>query len=699
MCCLARLSNVIKQYYLFVLLSFLSCVDVLAQVTAADCPNAVNICQNASFAIDPNGPGAISELQSGTFSNPSSNPGSSNSGCLLAGELNPTWMIINVASTGLLQFSFGADGGFGCLDWIMWPYTANTCTQILQNQIAPVRCNWNGMCESFTGIASPLPPGGAASNFEPPLNVVAGEQYLVCLSNYSSQTTNVPMNFFGTANISCNTVITVAVNSETICPGESVTLTATASGADSYLWSPGGETTSSITVSPSATTTYTCAVTGPGSNGGTSVGSGSGSVTVLPLSDSQCSCTTTASNSGPVCEGEAFSITTSAVPGGSYSWELSGTNIGNGQTIAGLSENASTLTYDVTATDQFGHVCTSSTAVTIYALPNVDAGMDTSICLGNSVLLNGTGANSYVWDNGVQNNIAFQPTIDNLYTVIGTDQNGCQNTDSVTVTILFAQNPSITPSETLGCKPMSVTFTNNDNSATNCQWTLGNGEVFSGCNGATALYEDIGCFSVSIYQVDGQGCDTAVTFPNLVCVEESIAEFHLSPGIIGASNSTVSFFNDSENAENVYWDFGDGQNSIELEPVHTYSTALQTGFVATLVTYSPAGCTDTAQNVVNYEEQTLFYIPNTFTPDDDEFNQEFLPVFTSGFDPYNYHLSIYNRWGEIVFESFDHTIGWNGAYGNDLGIVQSGVYTWTIQYKPKVNDEKLTVNGFVQVLR
>ena len=78
-------------------------------------------------------------------------------------------------------------------------------------------------------------------------------------------------------------------------------------------------------------------------------------------------------------------------------------------------------------------MCISSTAVTIYALPNVDAGMDTSICLGNSVLLIGSGANSYVWDNGVQNNIAFQPIIDKIYTVIGTDQNGCQNTDSVTV--------------------------------------------------------------------------------------------------------------------------------------------------------------------------------------------------------------------------------------------------------------------------
>ena len=681
-------------FFLILVLNFY----VHAQVTAADCPNAVNICQNASFAIDPNGPGAIAELQSGTFSNPSSNPGSSNSGCLLAGELNPTWMIINVAGTGMLEFSFGADGGFGCLDWIMWPYTSNTCTQILQNQIAPVRCNWNGMCESFTGMAAVLPPGGTASNFEPPLSVVAGEQYLVCLSNYSSQTTNVPMNFFGTANISCNTVITVSVNSETICPGETVTLTAVASGADTYSWSPGGETTSSITVTPNSTTTYTCTVSGPGSNGGTSTGVGTGTVTVLPSSNSQCSCTTTASNTSPVCDGENFSITTSAVTGGSYSWTLNGNPIGNQQTISSLSNSAGNYTYDVTAVDQFGHVCTSSTNVLINPLPNVYAGLDTSVCLGNAVILSGSGASSYSWDNGIQNNTPFQPSDNNIYTVIGTDVNGCENTDDVTVNILYANTPSITPSSLLGCKPMYVSFINDDPNATNCQWNFGNGTSYNGCLGASTIFEDIGCYGVGLYQVDQQGCDTTVSFPNIICVEESIAEFYVSPGIIGAANSTVSFFNNSENAETNVWNFGDGQSSTDEEPVHTYSTAMQSGFVATLITYSPAGCTDTAQQSVTYEEQMIFYVPNAFTPDDDEYNQMFQPVFTSGFDIYNFQMSIYNRWGELIFETFDHEQGWDGTYGN-LGVVQSGVYSWVIRYKPKVNDEKLTVNGFVQVLR
>src|SRR5690606_13836149 len=107
--------------------------------------------------------------------------------CLLSGELNSTWMVINVATSGTLQFSFGAlnTTSFNCYDWIMWPYNSNTCSQIFNNTIAPVRCNWNAPCEEFTGIGSPPPAGGDPGNFEPNLNVTAGDQFIVCFSNYS----------------------------------------------------------------------------------------------------------------------------------------------------------------------------------------------------------------------------------------------------------------------------------------------------------------------------------------------------------------------------------------------------------------------------------------------------------------------------------------------------------------------------------
>lgn len=173
-------------------------------VTAGDCNNAYSICTDVNFQIDPSGFGSIDELCIGCTTNPNVNPASANSGCLQSGELNSTWFLVNVLTAGTLEFSFGAAGvNSNYYDWIMWPYTATTCAGIAGNTLAPIRCNWNGTGAGFTGIGTPVPAGGAASNFEPEVNAPANSQYLICFSNWSSAVTNLPLNFFGSAGISC----------------------------------------------------------------------------------------------------------------------------------------------------------------------------------------------------------------------------------------------------------------------------------------------------------------------------------------------------------------------------------------------------------------------------------------------------------------------------------------------------------------
>ena len=669
-------------------------------VTASDCINAINICQNASFAIDPNGSGSVLELSNNTISNPFTNPASLNSGCLLSGELNPTWMIINIASSGTLEFSFGQDASPGCLDWAMWPYSTTACNQIINNQLAPIRCNYNGFCEGFTGVATPLPLGGDPTNFEPEINVTGGQQFLICLSNYSGQTTNVPLNFFGTANVSCNAVLPVTVNNVTICPGQSATLTANVTGATSYLWSPGGQTTPTITVTPGSTTTYTCTVGGTTANGGISSGSGSGTVTVLAATNPQCGCTVTASNNGPLCVGSTFNLSASNVNGGSFVWSLAGNQIGNTQNVTNIpAASVGSFPITVTATDNLGNTCTGTTTVVVNPLPNVSAGIDQSTCLGNSITLTGTGANTYQWSGGVQNGLPFAPSSSSTYTVTGTDQNGCINSDDVSVTVLYAQMPSISPSVSLGCVPTPVTFTNNDAQATNCVWDFGNNQSATSCVDANTVYNQIGCFDITLTQTDIQGCDTTVTFNDVVCIEDVEASFYLTPGTIGPSNSTVSFYNNSSNAVSYLWDFGDQTTSTDFEPIHTYSTNLQTGYVATLVTTSEAGCVDSVSMPISYQELLIYYVPNSFTPDADEHNQLFTPVFTSGFSPENFEMTIFNRWGELVWQSYDHTEGWDGSYGVEGLDSPSGSYIWVISFKPKDNDDKLKITGFVNLLR
>ena len=76
----------------------------------------------------------------------------------------------------------------------------------------------------------------------------------------------------------------------------------------------------------------------------------------------------------------------------------------------------------------------------------------------------------------------------------------------------------------------------------------------------------------------------------------------------------------------------------------------------------------------------------------------FQPVFYSGFDKYDFHLMIFNRWGEVVFESYNAEKGWNGHYG-DGGLVQDGVYVWQIEFKEAMSDRRHTHRGHVTVLK
>jgi hypothetical protein len=264
------------------------CPACAGPVTAGDCSDAINICTNASFSVDPSGFGTIDELSGNTVSNPLANPNAPNMGCLLSGELNSTWMIVNVASNGTLEFSFGAPGAANCYDWIMWQYDANTCANILNNTLPPVACNWNGVCNSFTGMAGTLPAGGTSDNFETPLNVSCGEQYLICFSNYSSALTSVPLNFFGSANIACGLFNPITVNSPTVCEGQCASLTAT--GANTYNWTfnPDLSSTTGANVTACPTTgagTYTYDVTGTGTCG---TGTATATVTVLSAGDPSC---------------------------------------------------------------------------------------------------------------------------------------------------------------------------------------------------------------------------------------------------------------------------------------------------------------------------------------------------------------------------------------------------------------------------
>jgi len=194
-------------------------------IVSNSCDQAQNICNSVPvpFPLSTGASPNPTVPPSGSFSNPSSNPAGVNSGCLFAGELNPNWFVLNVTSTGQLEFEIGAPGGSGYFDWELWPYDPVTgCSDIANNLVAPAACNWNASAQGFTGMSSGgPPPGGIGGNFQPSIPVVAGEAYILMFSNYSYQSGNVNLTFPPSgASIGCSG----GTPDQTICLGDVATV-------------------------------------------------------------------------------------------------------------------------------------------------------------------------------------------------------------------------------------------------------------------------------------------------------------------------------------------------------------------------------------------------------------------------------------------------------------------------------------------
>lgn len=174
-----------------------------------DCLGAIPVCGNQVInqPVSFFGCGLIPEIPNpGNVSNPDINPAGINSGCLLAGELNIVWYTIHINSPGLLAWTHTHP--FGFYDWIMYDLTTSTCNDILNNTLAPVRCNWNGAPSNLCGMQNPVPAAGTPFNFQDPLPVVAGQTIVLALSNYSYTTGGYTLDFTGsTAGIGNSPVI------------------------------------------------------------------------------------------------------------------------------------------------------------------------------------------------------------------------------------------------------------------------------------------------------------------------------------------------------------------------------------------------------------------------------------------------------------------------------------------------------------
>jgi gliding motility-associated-like protein len=369
--------------------------------------------------------------------------------------------------------------------------------------------------------------------------------------------------------------------------------------------------------------------------------------------------------------------------------------------------NMEVITRTYSIMDDCGNEIFVTQEITIEAVPPpIDAGLDTLICSDGMATL--TADNPWgvpiSWDNGVTDGVPFSPNGNAVYTVTA-DNYGCISTDDVTVTIEQIPTIMFSGDQLSGCEPLTVTFINNslaESAFDNCVWEFSNGTTLTGCSDVTYTFENGGLYDVTLTTTTVNGCVNSDTYTDYVYAEDiPLAGFIPNSTIISNLNPEINFVNTTADAApgTAYsWTFGDGSPIIYSEsPTHLFPEENSGSYEVEMIATSPLGCIDTAYGYVRVVEEVIFYVPNTFTPDSDNFNEYFQPIFTSGYDPYDFNLFIFNRWGEIIWESHDASVGWDGTYGGKL--VQDGTYTWTIEFKTSESDERIYVNGHLNVIK
>ncbi len=469
-----------------------------------------------------------------------------------------------------------------------------------------------------------------------------------------------------------------------VCNGDLVTLSGLGAGVGgTYVWD--GGVTDGVGFTPAATATYNLV----GTTADGCVGTDDITVTVNPAP------VVNAGTDLIICAGESVTISGSgAGVGGTYTWD-------GGVTDGIAFTPAATATYTVTGTNAEGCIDTDNMTVTVNPLPIVNAGSDVTICAGDFVTLSGAGAGlggTYSWSGGVVNGVAFSPASTATYTVIGTSGAGCVGTDNMTVTVNPLPIVYFTADQTEGCKPFTVTFSTGAVGAS-FDWNFGDGSVGTGSL-ATHTYNSVGEFDVTLTITSAAGCSNSDVYTDyIIVVEPPVADFSYSIDVNSEVTNVVTFTNESDYATMYEWSFGDGTaNSNEENPIHNYPVTETKTYEIMLTATNQYGCSSTKLQVIKIHEKLLYYIPNAFTPDGDDFNEGFKPIFVSGLDVYDYHLVIFNRWGEIVFESYDANYGWDGYFGS-AGLVEDGTYIWTISFGETMSDKLHVETGVVTVLK
>jgi gliding motility-associated-like protein len=365
----------------------------------------------------------------------------------------------------------------------------------------------------------------------------------------------------------------------------------------------------------------------------------------------------------------------------------------------------STVTYSVFADDG---VCTFTDYVNVITEPNPVLNIQNiyDLCYGDNLTLSTPGDAAYQWtpvnifDDANSASPTLQPAADLYIGVVAQSDFGCIS--SATSQIIVHPLPVliVNPTPLSGCPPLNLSLTPETGSTEleEVVWSVPGLGIFIGDSLDIAL-QAAGVYDVQATAISPFNCTRDYLYEEVADVfpKPSVA-FTVSPVELTTLEPLATFNNHTDGAVHYNWTF-DEYGSSELEsPEFEFPNERSDNFLVCLEALNLFGCYDTSCRNVYMDAQYAVFAPNAFSPDGDGDNDVWFPVIR-GFHNDVYELMIFNRWGDVVFQTQDPSEVWTGEHrdGNYFG--QNEVYNWRLKLRKEFSAEDIVYSGSMILMR
>lgn len=392
-----------------------------------------------------------------------------------------------------------------------------------------------------------------------------------------------------------------------------------------------------------------------------------------------------------------------------YSWNFGdGSNLDQNENTTHLFNNSGVYEVQLTITSDNNCIDDTSIYVQAYAVPRANfISPDKCINVGPSTFNNGSSITSGSFTNwnwnfgdGITSQLlhpVHQYNNNGNYnvTLIGTSDHGC--TDTVVKPLIIFNKPTANMfiDKTEGCVPLCVYFADlstDDNAINFWQWSF-EGHQSSLQQHPNLCIEEAGEYDVSLIVTNMFNCKDTMTQLDLInSWPNPIADFELSTQTTDILNPIITITNNSFDADKWLWNLGNNDlDSINYNGINTYDEAGV--YPISLLVKNQYGCADSLSKDLRVLSKAFHYVPSSFTPNGDGVND----VFKIEAEDLNFeNLTVFDRWGKVVYFSEDINEGWNGST-NDI-ISKDGTYVWVLRYIDKLDNNQVD-KGSVTLIR